>query len=204
MEVKFLLSAAREDQFIRDGKKAVVFAGRSNVGKSSVINMLTGRKGLAKVGNTPGKTSHVNYFLVDIPVPRPQSPMDAASHCYFVDLPGYGYAKVSHAEKIRWAALLEAYFARPDGITLGILVTDARHKPTGLDIQMAELFRQSDKPFITLANKADKLKPSQIQRALETIQETLAIENVIPVSSVKGSGKKEVWHEIGFRLSGSQ
>jgi GTP-binding protein len=191
MKAEFIISAAREEQFIQDGRMTIVFAGRSNVGKSSVINLLTGRKGLAKIGNTPGKTSHVNYFLID----------DAF---YFADLPGYGYAKVSHTEKRRWAILLEAFFAQPDGFTLGILVTDARHKPTELDRQMAELFRQSGKPFVTIANKSDKLKPSQVNSALELIKETLAVNSVIPVSSVKGTGKKEVWHEIDIRLSGSE
>jgi GTP-binding protein len=191
MDARFVLSAAREDQFIRDGRGAVVFAGRSNVGKSSVINMLTGRKSLAKVGNTPGKTSHVNYFLID-------------GAYYFADLPGYGYAKVSHAEKLRWAALLEAFFTCSDGITLGVLVTDARHKPTALDMQMAGLFRQSGKPFITLANKTDKLKPSQVAGALELIQATLDVDIVIPVSSVKGTGRKEALDEIRIRMSGSQ
>jgi GTP-binding protein len=190
MKAEFILSAAGEKQFIRDGKKSVVFAGRSNVGKSSVINLLTGRKQLAKVGNTPGKTSYVNYFLVD-------------DSFYFVDLPGYGYAKVSHSEKERWALLLEAFFSQPDNISLGVLVADARHKPTGLDIQMAELFRQTGKPFITLANKADKLKPSQLKSSVDVIAEQLGAETVIPVSSVKGVGKKEALHEINIRLFGS-
>ena len=188
---EFVLSAAREDQFIRDGRKTAVFAGRSNVGKSSVINTLTGRKNLAKVGNTPGKTSHVNYFLID-------------NAYYYADLPGYGYAKVSHAEKLRWAALLESFFAEPDRIDLGVLVTDARHKPTALDMQMAALFRKANTPFITLANKADKLKPSQLSNALTLIQETLAVEAVMPLSSVTGMGKQEVLHELSIRMLGNQ
>ncbi len=189
MTARFVSSAAREDQFIRDGRKTVVFAGRSNVGKSSVINMLTGKKNLAHVGNTPGKTSHVNYFLID----------DAF---YFADLPGYGYAKVSHAEKLRWAALLETFFAKPEHITLGVLVTDARHKPTALDAQMAGLFRQAEIPFITVANKSDKLKPSQIPAALRLIEETLELPSpVLPLSSANGAGKREVLSAI---LSGIQ
>ena len=184
---KFILSAAREEQFIRDGRKTLVFAGRSNVGKSSVINTLTGRKALAKVGNTPGKTSHVNYFLID-------------DSYYLADLPGYGYAKVSHSEKLRWAALLEAFFSKPEGISLGVLITDIRHKPTAQDVQMAEVFRANGTPFITIANKSDKLKPSQVPAALELIKETLGITDIFPLSSLKGTGKKEVLDEIRIRL----
>ncbi|MCL1807660.1 MAG: ribosome biogenesis GTP-binding protein YihA/YsxC [Oscillospiraceae bacterium] len=191
MDAAFVLSAAREEQFIRDGKKTVVFAGRSNVGKSSVINTLTGRKNLAKVGNTPGKTAHVNYFLIN-------------DTYFYADLPGYGYAKVSHAEKLRWAALLEAFFAEPDRITLGVLVADARHKPTALDCQMAEVFRQKNIPFITVANKADKLKPSQLLNSIQLIQETLAVEKAMPLSSVTGKGKEEILFEIRIRLLGGQ
>jgi GTP-binding protein len=188
---EFVISAAKAEQFIRDGRKTIVFAGRSNVGKSSVINMLTGRKNLAKVGNTPGKTSHVNYFLID-------------NSYYFADLPGYGYAKVSHAEKQRWAVLLESFFADPSNIDLGVLVTDARHKPTGQDIQMAGLFAGLGIPFIILANKSDKLKPSQLASSIEQIKASLSAEPVIPVSSVKGIGRKEVLYEIHIRLSGCQ
>jgi GTP-binding protein len=154
--------------------------------------MLTGRKGLAKIGNTPGKTSHVNYFLID-------------DSYYFADLPGYGYAKVSHAEKLRWAKLLEAFFSGDAQlrITLGVLVVDLRHKPTNLDMQMAEVFRGNGTPFITLANKSDKLKASQVPAALELIKETLEIEKVFPISSVSGTGKKEALDELRIRLSGS-
>jgi GTP-binding protein len=188
---KFIRSAANESQFLRDGVKTAVFAGRSNVGKSSVINLLTGQKNLARVGGTPGKTAHVNYFFID-------------ETFYFADLPGYGYAKVSHAEKLRWAALLESFFLKPENIALGVLVTDARHKPTALDAQMTGLFRQAGIPFITLANKADKLKPSQLQPALSLIGETLRLEEPpLPVSSVTGAGKREILSEIFNRLKGS-
>ncbi|MDR0293058.1 MAG: GTP-binding protein [Oscillospiraceae bacterium] len=208
MTAEFVLSAAREEQFIQDGRGTAVFAGRSNVGKSSVINMLTGRKNLAKVGSTPGKTAHVNYFLIGGDAPRrPSGAADGGENAlrplsgfYFVDLPGYGYAKVSHAEKLRWAALLEAFFSKPERITLGILVADARHKPTALDGQMADLFRRAGAPFVTLANKSDKVKPSQTSSALALIRETLAVETVIPFSSQTGAGRREAMEEIYKRM----
>jgi GTP-binding protein len=186
---RFVASAAREEQFIRDGKQVVVFAGRSNVGKSSVINLLTGVRNLAKVGKSPGKTAHVNYFAID-------------ETLYFADLPGYGYAKVSHAEKLRWAALLEAFFAKPENITFGVLVTDARHKPTALDLQMAGLFRQAGIPFLTIANKVDKLKATQVRPSLEQIAETLELTRLpLPVSGETGTGKQEVLRAIYRELS---
>ena len=185
-DAAFVLSAAKEEQFIRDGRDIVVFAGRSNVGKSSVINMLTGRRKLAKTANTPGKTAHVNYFLI--------TDQDGET-LYFADLPGYGYAKVSHSEKLRWAKLLESFFAE-GYISLGVLVTDARHKPTELDVQMADLFRAKGLPFITIANKSDKLKARQLPDAIELIGKTLAVDKVFPVSSVSGAGRKEVLNEL--------
>ena len=116
-KAEFVLSAVRASTFIRDGKPQVTFAGRSNVGKSSVINRLLGRKNFARVGATPGKTNQINYFDID-------------GKIYFTDLPGYGYAKVSKEERDRWGRLMESYFAEPDLITLGVLIVAARHKPT--------------------------------------------------------------------------
>ena len=150
-------------EFIRSSasKKDFTRAGRSNVGKSSVINRLLDRKNFARVGNAPGKTSQVNYFLIDKKV-------------YFVDLPGYGYARVSHAEKARWARLMEDYFA--DGqITVGLLIVDARHKPTADDQTMAQWFHETGCPFIVVANKLDKLKKSEIEGNLQRIRETLEL-----------------------------
>ena len=112
----FVKSAASKSDFIRDGKPCIVFAGKSNVGKSSVINRLLNRKNFARVGSQPGKTVHVNYFDID-------------GACYFVDLPGYGYAAVSKAERDRWGRLMESYFAESERITLGVHIVDARHKP---------------------------------------------------------------------------
>ena len=180
-KAEFIRSAVRPEAFIRDGRPQVTFAGRSNVGKSSVINRLLDRKNFARVGNAPGKTSQVNYFLIDKKV-------------YFVDLPGYGYARVSHAEKARWARLMEDYFA--DGqITVGLLIVDARHKPTADDQTMAQWFHETGCPFIVVANKLDKLKKSEIEGNLQRIRETLELaedEKLIPFSAEKGTGKQEL------------
>ena len=158
---EFIRSSASKKDFIRDGRPQITMAGRSNVGKSSVINRLLDRKNFARVGNAPGKTSQVNYFLIDKKV-------------YFVDLPGYGYARVSHAEKARWARLMEDYFA--DGqITVGLLIVDARHKPTADDQTMAQWFHETGCPFIVVANQLDKLKKSEIEGNLQRIRETLEL-----------------------------
>lgn len=178
---EFIRSAAQKKDFIHDGRPQITLAGRSNVGKSSVINRLLDRKNFARVGNAPGKTSHVNYFLID-------------KKFYFVDLPGYGYAKVSKAEKTRWAQLMEDYFG--DGqISAGLLIVDARHKPTADDQIMAQWFQEMECPFLVVANKLDKLKKSEVEGNLARIRETLLLrENdlLIPFSAEKGTGKAEL------------
>ena len=156
----------------------IAFAGKSNVGKSSVINRLLQRKNFARVGDKPGKTIHVNYFLVD-------------NTCYLVDLPGYGFAKVSQAEKERWGKLMEDYFAA-GRITLGVLIVDYRHPPTNNDITMANWFLESGCPFVVVANKLDKLKKSEYAPNLAIIRRDLALPEsvpVIPFSAEKGDGR---------------
>ena len=181
--VKFVISAAKQADFPRDQLPQVVFAGRSNVGKSSIINCLLGRKNFARVGNSPGKTTHINYFLVD-------------EQLYFVDLPGYGYAKVSQAERARWGRLIESWFQDPSLMTLGVQIVDARHKPTADDITMVECFKQSGKPFIVVANKLDKLKKSEIEPNLLRIRTTLQLDDsvkVLPFSAEKKIGRSELF-----------
>ena len=179
--VEFLISAARPTDFPANRLPEIAFAGKSNVGKSSVINRILNRKNFARVGDKPGKTIHVNYFTVD-------------KTCYFVDLPGYGYAKVSQAEKDRWSRLMEDYFAA-GRIDLGILIVDARHAPTNNDITMARWFMDCDCPFVVVANKLDKLKKSEIIPNLQTIREDLELPEecpVIPFSAEKGNGKDDL------------
>ena len=177
--VDFVKSAAAPAQFIRSSLPAVAFAGKSNVGKSSVINRLLNRKNFARVGSEPGKTVHVNYFLVD-------------ERVYWIDLPGYGYAKVSQKERERWAELMEQFFA--SGLfSLGVMIVDARHKPTADDVTMAAYFRQPGRPFAVVANKLDKLKKSKIEPNLALIRETLSLAEdtaLIPFSAEKGQGRE--------------
>ena len=187
---QFIRSAARPTDFPRDRLPQVVFAGRSNVGKSSVINRLLNRKNIARVGSVPGKTTHINYFSVD-------------EKLYLVDLPGYGYAKVSKQERDRWGKLIEAWFADAERMALGILVVDARHKPTMDDCTMAQVFLSSGKPFLVAANKLDKLKKSEIAGNVQLIRETLALPDAVSLilfSAEKGNGRDELLGKIMHHL----
>ena len=184
-KVEFLISAASPKDFPKNRLPEIAFAGKSNVGKSSVINRLLQRRNFARVGEKPGKTIHVNYFTVD-------------SKCYFVDLPGYGYAKVSQSEKERWGKLMEDYFAA-GRIDLGIMIVDARHAPTNNDITMASWFIQSGCPFVVVANKLDKVKKSELKGNLATIRADLELPEecqVIPFSAEKGDGRDELMRRI--------
>ena len=189
---EFIRSAAKPADFPRDRLPQIVFAGRSNVGKSSVINRILNRKNFARVGSAPGKTTHINYFLID-------------KQLYLVDIPGYGYAKVSKQERDRWGRLIEAWFADTALMTLGVLIVDARHKPTADDCTMAEVFRMSEKPFVVVANKLDKLKKSEIEGNLLRIRDTLELGDdvkIIPFSAEKGEGKQELLMVIMNELQG--
>ncbi|MBE6979620.1 MAG: YihA family ribosome biogenesis GTP-binding protein [Ruminococcaceae bacterium] len=180
-KVEFLISAAAPKDFPKTRLPEIAFAGKSNVGKSSVINRLLQRKNFARVGDKPGKTIHVNYFTID-------------STCYLVDLPGYGYAQVSQKEKERWGKLMEDYFAA-GRIDLGVLIVDYRHPPTKNDITMARWFLDSGCPFVVVANKMDKLKKSELEPNLVTIREDLELPEdcpIIPFSAEKGNGRDEL------------
>lgn len=181
-KAEFILSAASPKDFRRDALPQVAFAGRSNVGKSSVINRLLNRKNFARVGAAPGKTTQINYFKID-------------NAFYLVDLPGYGYARVSKGERDRWGRLMEGYFADPELMTLGVMIVDARHKPTADDCTMAQWYRGAGCPFLVVANKLDKLKKSQVEPALQLIRETLELTEsdiLLPFSAEKGMGKEDL------------
>ena len=176
--VEFFISAAAAKDFPSNRLPEIAFAGKSNVGKSSVINRILNRKNFARVGDKPGKTIHVNYFTID-------------KCCYFVDLPGYGYAKVSQKEKERWGKLMENYFSA-QRIDLGVMIVDARHAPTNNDITMANWFMESGCPFVVVANKLDKLKKSEIKPNMARIRQDLELPEqcqVIPFSAQSGAGR---------------
>lgn len=184
--VSFVKSAVRPSDFIRDGRPSVVFAGKSNVGKSSTINRLLGRKNFARVGAQPGKTVHINYFLVD-------------GTAWFIDLPGYGYAKVAKTERDRWGRLMDTYFSEPELTTLGVMIVDSRHAPTGDDITMSQWFLQTGCPLVIVANKCDKLKKSEFEPNLACIRKTLSLPEsveIIPFSAEKGDGKARLLEVI--------
>ena len=185
-KAEFLTSITDLSKLPKDGLPQIVFSGKSNVGKSSVINRVLNRKNFARVGETPGKTVHINFFRID-------------GSAYFVDLPGYGYAKVPKTEKERWGKLMEQYFSDPERISLGILIVDARHKPTADDVTMCAYFKTAGRPFVVVANKLDKLKKSELEPNLALIRQTLALSEdtpLIPFSAEKGTGRDELLRHI--------
>ncbi len=196
MAVEFVLSAHSADQFPRDQLPEIAFVGRSNVGKSSLLNALlqrsrkrksgTERKQLAKTSQTPGRTRAINFFRID-------------RRLYFADLPGYGYAQVSHTERERWKRLAEAYLDRRAQLKLVIALVDIRHGPTELDRQMAEWLEANDQPFCVAATKSDKLKRAARSRSIRSIEESFAAP--VPFSAVTGEGVQQLWRAIDSALA---
>lgn len=179
---EFVTSAATPEGILADGVPTVVFAGRSNAGKSSVINKLLNRNKLAFVSKKPGKTIHINYFLIDKSV-------------YLADLPGYGFARVSDAEKRRWATLIDTFLNSAKNIRIAVVIVDIRHEPTEDDLLMGEFFAAKDIPYIVLCNKCDKLRPREIAPAVESMREAFAefapLE-CIAFSALNGTGKDQL------------
>jgi len=181
--VSITISAVRKAQYPANAMPDVALAGRSNVGKSSLINKLLSRKKLARVSASPGKTATINFYNID----------DTFN---LVDLPGYGFAKVSKTEKEKWGMMIEEYLISRANLTLIIQLVDIRHKPSQEDIVMFDWIRQNGFFPIVVATKKDKLKPSQREDAINLIKKTLDIEDVIAFSSEKGDGYDELWKVI--------
>lgn len=184
---EFVKSAFEKSHWIDDDLPEISFLGRSNVGKSSLINSLLQRKGLARTSNTPGRTQSINFFLIN-------------ESFYFVDLPGYGYAKVSKTMRSDWGVMAEEYLAQREKLKLSIQLVDARHKPTELDRQLHEWLVYHQKNHIIVATKSDKLSNNKLNESLKTIEKNLPESRIIAFSSVSGKGKDEVWREIQTNL----
>ena len=183
---EFITSAVRREQYPEDGLNEVAFVGRSNVGKSSIINALTNRRKLAKVSQTPGKTRLINFFLIN-------------DRFYLVDLPGYGYAKVSKKEQESWGKTIETYLTDRDELKRVILLVDSRHKPTADDIMMYEWIKHFGYNCVVIATKADKISRGQYQKHMSIIRKKLQLEKdekIIPLSSSKKTGVEDVWNEM--------
>jgi GTP-binding protein len=184
----FVKSATSPEHYPRDGRPEIAFMGRSNVGKSSLINSLLGVKGLARTSSTPGRTQLINFFLIN----------DAF---YFVDLPGYGYARVPRDVKKHWGPMVEKYLATRAGLVLSILITDSRHEPTELDILMKKWLETRGKPFIIVATKADKLSSNQLRASLVRASAIVGSTELVAYSAVTGSGAARLWKEITTRIA---
>jgi len=180
---EFVKSAFSEEHWTTDGLPEIAFLGRSNVGKSSLINSLLQRKGLARTSNTPGRTQSINFFLIN-------------ESFYFVDLPGYGYAKVSKAMRKDWGKMAEDYLLKRQNLRLFIQLVDARHKPTELDLNLSEWLEFHQKKSLVVATKADKMSNNQLNKAFRLIEDAIPHRQIIAYSSETGKGRDAVWREI--------
>ena len=181
---EFLLSASATSQFPAATLPEIAFAGRSNVGKSTLINSLLNRKKLVKTSATPGKTQLINFFKVN-------------DQFYFVDLPGYGYAKVPESVRRKWQNLVEAYLSERETLKNVVLIIDCRHNPTLQDRQLLEWLEYYQRPSLILASKIDKLKRGQVQKHLQKIKHDLSIESVpLGHSSMQYGRREEIWNKL--------
>ncbi len=190
---RFVLSAVDSRGFVDDGHPEIAFVGRSNVGKSSLLNRLIKRKALARISSTPGRTRAINYFLIN-------------ESFYFVDLPGYGYARVSKTERQAWAALMEGYFREAADRAMVVQIVDAKVGATDLDVQAHEYLQSVGVPRVVVATKTDRLSGNKTARAISTIRRALdgeETQEVIPFSAQTGVGVKELWAEIDRYLEAS-
>ncbi|MFV3014034.1 ribosome biogenesis GTP-binding protein YihA/YsxC [Clostridium botulinum] len=189
MEIKkaeFVISAVKKGQYPEDGRPEVAFVGRSNVGKSTLINTLTNRRKLVKVSSTPGKTRLINFFVIN-------------DNMYFVDLPGYGYAKVSKREKENWGYIMEQYLVERDQLKKIVLLVDSRHKPTSDDINMYNWIKHYNYEVLVVGTKLDKLKRNDINKNKKIIRDTLKMDKddkILLISSLSKEGKEEVLEQI--------
>ncbi len=194
---EFVKSVFEESQWPRDRLPEIAFLGRSNVGKSSLINSLLGVKGLARTSSTPGRTQSLNFFTIN-------------RRLYFVDLPGYGYARVPRAIRETWGAFVTDYLAKREQLVLSIHIVDSRHEPTTLDLQLREWLLVNEKPFLTVATKSDKLSQNALNKNLARAAKAIGAVghgtggDVVAYSAVTGRGRDRIWRAIEEALTVSQ
>lgn len=184
---EFIISAVSPRQYPEGDRPEIALAGRSNVGKSSFINRMLNRKKLARTSQKPGKTQTLNYYLIN-------------EAFYFVDVPGYGFAQVSKAERASWGRMIETYFSERKQLSCVIQIVDIRHKPTADDEMMMDFLRYYQIPTVVIATKADKISKGKWTKHLKQIKDTLHLEKgvpLIPFSAKTGAGKEEAWQIIG-------
>ena len=179
----FLKSAFEEAHWPRDPQPEVAFLGRSNVGKSSLINSLVGVKGLARTSSTPGRTQALNFFVVN-------------ERLRFVDLPGYGFARVPKDVRSTWGEMATNFLAKRAWLVLSIQIVDSRHEPTALDLQLNEWLRHYGKPHVVVATKSDKLSQNELRKNLERVRRALKDSRVVAYSAVTRHGREELWRHI--------
>lgn len=184
---EFVKSAFEEADWPRDEKPEIAFLGRSNVGKSSVMNSLLGVRGLARTSSTPGRTQAVNFFLIN-------------SKFWFVDLPGYGYARAPKDVKAKWSAAATDYLAQRDQLVLSIHLVDSRHEPTKQDLQLHEWLVDRQRPHLIVATKSDKLSNNELRKNLERARRVLETEAVVAYSAISGRGREDTWRAIDEAL----
>lgn len=188
LSAEFIISAVRPEQFPTDRRPQIAFAGRSNVGKSSLINALLNRRGLVKVSSTPGKTQTINFFLIN-------------NRFYFVDLPGYGYAKVPHAVLEAWPIMIEGYLKATRELKAVVMLMDSRRQPDQRDIRLKEWLGHYGIPAVYVLTKVDKLSQGELQKAVRDVEARFgAVQPIIPTSAETGRGLKDLWREIALRL----
>jgi len=185
---EFLKSAFKESDWPKDAKPEIAFLGRSNVGKSSLINSLLMVRGLARTSSTPGRTQSLNFFLIN-------------EQFRFVDLPGFGYARVPQEIRSSWGDMVTGYLANRRQLVLSIHIVDSRHEPTKQDLQLHEWLEHSNKPQLIVATKSDKLSNNELRKNLEHIAQVLEDDSVVAYSAKTGRGREELWRAIKSAIS---
>src|SRR5690625_1099425 len=183
---EIVISAVSQKQYPKDHLPEIALAGRSNVGKSSLINRLIQRKNLARTSQKPGKTQTLNFYKLN-------------EAFYFVDVPGYGYAKVSKKEREKWGKMMDEYFQQRENLKAVVLVCDVRHEPTDADVQMYDYLKYYELPVIIIATKLDKVKKSKQHQHVKVVKDTFEVDAediVIPFSAETGEGKDQAWQAI--------